>query len=59
MVAKGRNSILHLSRTAITESYETVSNRLTIYMQTYVKHSKIFEIMDSLSISLLTVIVLI
>lgn len=59
MVAKGRNSILHLSRTAITESYETVSYRLTIYMQTYVKHSKIFEIMDSLSISLLTVIVLI
>lgn len=57
MVAKGRNSILHLSRTVITESYETVSYRLTIYMQTYVKHSKIFEIMDSLSISLLTVIV--
>lgn len=56
MVAKGRNSILHLSGTAITESYETVSYRLTIYMQTYVKHSKIFEIMDSLSISL-TVIV--
>lgn len=56
MVAKGRNFILHLSRTAITESYETVSYRLTIYMQTYVKHSKIFEIMDSLSISL-TVIV--
>lgn len=58
MVAKGRNSILHLSRTAISESYETVSYTLTIYMQTYVKHSKIFEIMDSLSISL-TVIVLI